>query len=108
MPVEDDYVRALRPDPSPATSEDRNAVLAAVVGELEFPKVAPADRGSREPAPEVAPREPKRTAPEGVEMSPQAILVLSESSALPWLFPTGANGLSHRAFDDDRVPGSDR
>ena len=59
---------------------------------------APADRGSREPAPDVVPSEPKRTAPGGVEMSSRQFWYSPNISALPRLFPSGANSLSHQAL----------
>jgi hypothetical protein len=40
MPAEDDYVRAILPDPPPATSEDRNVVIAAVLSNLDSSKFA--------------------------------------------------------------------
>ncbi|MGA2530437.1 MAG: hypothetical protein ABSG36_14925 [Acidimicrobiales bacterium] len=40
MPIEEDYVRAALPDPSPASSEDRNVVMAAVLSNFDSPTVA--------------------------------------------------------------------
>ncbi|MGA2530412.1 MAG: hypothetical protein ABSG36_14800 [Acidimicrobiales bacterium] len=40
MPAEEDYVRVILPDPPPATSADRNAVIAAVLSDLDSSRLA--------------------------------------------------------------------
>ena len=47
MPVEDDYVRAILPEPPSASSEDRIVVMAAVLSDLDCPTVVFARRQRR-------------------------------------------------------------